>query len=409
MVKKIVALYRQAYSGLPREAWFLAFIELVNRSGTMVLFFLTIYLTRRLNFTLPRAGQMMSLYGFGSLIGAYLGGHFCDRLGASNIQRLSLFLSGVLLIWLRFLTSFAALAVIICLYGVANSALYPANATAMAASCPPGPLRTKGVALNRLASNLGVTIGPVVGGFLAQRSYHLIFWVDGLTSLAAAFLFWFFSRRLRFSTPRPRHAAAPTTPLRRDHFFLAILGLIFLMGIVFVQIFSTFPLYVRNVYGLVESRIGQLLAVNTLMIVLLEMPLMEKLKNRLRQRVIALGAILLGGGFALMPLGSGFGYAVLTVMVWSSGEILSMPMLGGLVADHASERNRGRYLGLFGLSFALASMIGPVCGMWVYEHLGPAALWLGCGAVAGAAALGFMRLAKNKAAKKFGTDPMPGV
>ena len=300
MVKGIVDLYRRAYSGLPREAWFLFAVNLVNSSGAMVIFFLSLYLTRRLGFTPAQAGQALSLYGLGSLLGAYVGGWLSDRIGSTSVQKISLFLSGGFLIVLGQVRSAAALLPLLFGYSVAAGALYPANAASMARICPP-ELQVKGFALNRLANNLGVTIGPAVVGLLALREYRLLFWADGLTCLAAAALFMIIWRKpeaqLRaVEKKRERQKGAARGPWR-DVPFLMLMILVIAWGAVFVQIFATFPLYMREIYGIDEDQIGRLLAVNTILIVTLEMALMERIRPYPKTRMINLSFLLLGLGF----------------------------------------------------------------------------------------------------------------
>jgi len=180
--------YVQAYRGLPRRAWILFGVNLVNASGGMVLFFLSLYLTRKLGLTTARAGQALSLYGVGSLAGAFAGGWLSDRMGSIGVQKMSLAVCGVALIALGQVRTMAGILPL--LFGLALFAgmLYPANSTSMSKICP-AELQIKGFALNRLANNLGATIGPAIGGVLALRDYRLLFWADGLTSLAAAAVF----------------------------------------------------------------------------------------------------------------------------------------------------------------------------------------------------------------------------
>ncbi len=161
-----------------------------------------------------------------------------------------------------------------------------------------------------------------------------------------------------------------------------LLMLIFLVwSVVFVQVLVTFPLYIRNVYGLAENRIGQLLAVNTILIVVLEMILMEKIKKQPLTRMINLSFLLLGAGLGLMPLGRGFAFAALTVAVWTFGEMLSMPLVSALIAGRADDATRGRYMGVFSLGFSLAFIIAPAAGMAVYGRFGGEVLWYGCAGV----------------------------
>ena len=395
MKRSLFSVYREAYAGLPRNAWLLSLVQFVNRSGSMVLFFLTLYLTKKLGFSLAQAGQAVSVFGIGALVGAYLGGVLCDRLGATAVQRLSLLLGGLNLIAMGYITAPAGIVASAFLLGVFAEALLPGNTTAMARECPPA-VRTRGFALNRLAANLGVTIGPVLGGYLAMWNYRALFWVDGLTSLAALAVFNVFFKAEPARREVPAKAAAAATPAASGQGRLAaIFIMVFGIGLIFSQLFSTFPLYIHSAFGFAENRIGQLLAINTVIIVLFEMVLLHGLKNAPPLKVIAAGALLTGAGFALTPLGRGFPYAALTVAVWTFGEMLSLPLLTSEIANRSHEGNRGRHMGWYGVSFSLAWMLGPLAGSAVYTGVSPLALWLGCGVLGMLLALGFYRLGKK--------------
>jgi predicted MFS family arabinose efflux permease len=379
MIGKIASLYREAYRGLPHHAWILFSVLLVNAAGMMVLFFLSLYLTRQLGFTVTQAGRSISIFGIGSLAGAFLGGWLSDKIGSTNVQKLSLLLCGILYIWLGQLRSLWSIDFTIFVLAAASGLMYPANSTSMARTCPP-EITTKGFALNRLANNIGATIGPAVGGLLALRNYGLLFWVDGLTCLAAVILF-----SLIWKKPEQHLRAKTKDKIQssrspwRDAPFLMLLPLVVIWGCMFFQLFATFPLYMREVYGLAENRIGQLIMINTLLIVILEMLLIHWIGKRSLIRFIAVSFLLTGLGFALMPFGRGFLYAALTVAVWTFGEMLSMPLLGSLIASRAGPGSMGRYMGLFSFAFSLSMIVGPVLGTSVYGSLGPTALWLGCG------------------------------
>ncbi len=399
MLGKIRDTYRQAYSGLPRKAWILFTVNLVNSSGSMVIFFLTLYLTRKLGFSPVRAGGALSLYGVGSLVGAYGGGWLADKLGSITVQKAGLALAGGLLIALGQVRQPSALLPLLFFFAVAAGSLYPANATSMARICPPD-LQVKGFALNRLANNLGVTIGPAVGGLLALRDYRLLFWADGLTSIAAAVVFalmWKGSGKEPQVAEGENPAGAATegsagpgtseaigTAGRspwHDGPFLLLMLLFIVWCSVFIQILTTFPLYMRDIYGLAENRIGQLLAVNTVMIVVLEMVLMEKIRKYPLTRMINISFVFLGAGLGLMPLGRGFAFAGLTVAVWTFGEMLSMPLVTALIAGRATDATRGRYMGINSFVFSLAFIIAPPAGTAVYSRFGGTALWFGCAAM----------------------------
>ncbi|MHB8054481.1 MAG: MFS transporter [Candidatus Aminicenantales bacterium] len=374
MWKNPVAIYKEAYRGLPREAWVLALAEFINRCGFMVLVFLSIYLTKHLEFSLVQAGQVLSAYGLGSIIGGYLGGHLCDRLGVRRIQLGSLVLSGLILIITGYAATFASVFVLLFLYGVVSAAIFPANDTAMTRFCF-GDNLTRGFALRRLSANLGITFGPVIGGFLILVNYRLIFWADGLTTLASAVVIAALLRPLPAGTggaagAGPRATRSPW----RDKPFLMFMGLLLVLMVVFSQLFSTFNLYLYSVYGFPENKIGPLWAVNTVMIVVIEMVLINALRNKSETRLVAFGGALIGIGFALLPFGRGFGYAAMTVAVWTMGEILSMPFASTITAARAGDA-MGRYMGIYSLMFSTGMFIAPYAGNGLYAKIGGDAFW----------------------------------
>ncbi len=382
---------REAYGGLPRAAWLLALLELVNRSGMMVLFFLTLYMTRRLGFSVVDAGYVMGAYGIGSMLGTYFGGRLCDRLGAYQVQKVSLAASALLLIALQVPRGRSGMALLALVLAVVQEALHPANMAATAQICAPAS-RAKGFALHRLAANLGISIGPVVGGYLAERDYRWLFWADGLTSLAAAGLAMLF---LPTAGPhgdgRPRRAVN-LRPAWRNPAFVRLLPLVFGIGLIFAQFFGMFPLYLRSAYRLTESRVGGLIAINTLLIVTVEMLLMHALRERPPARVLVAGTALLGLGFGLMPFGRSLAFAAFTVVVWTLGEMLTLPMLMALTTSRSDKAAIGAYQGWTSLAFASASAVGPALAAKLHATAGPDSVWYACACLGALLAAAFARV-----------------
>ncbi len=391
-MQRIIQIYREAFFGLPEAAWILALALFINRSGSMVLFFLTIYLTSQLHFSVSTAGAMISIYGLGSLLGAFSGGWLSDVFGPRKVQIYSLFFSGLLYIFLGYIHSPVLFAVFLFLLSASADAFRPANSTAMADACPP-EIRVRGFALNRLAINLGVAIGPAIGGWLATLNYLYLFWIDGLTSLLAIGV-------LLYAAPAAGHQdqsagknmmAAPKSPWH-DVIFLTVLSLAFLLGLAFVQIFNTWPLYLRSVYHLLENKIGLLLALNALMIVVIEMPLVFRLEKKNPVKIMCLGSIFFLGGFIILPLGNSFSYALFTVFIFTWGEMLVFPLMIGFIANRAPDQIRGRYMGLYTFTFSLCYVIAPLLGTWIYENYGSARLWFGMSFIALPVVAGFLFL-----------------
>jgi MFS family permease len=371
--------YVQAYRGLSRELWLLAFFLFVNRSGSMVLPFITLYLTQERGLGLALAGRVVALYGLGAAVGAYLGGWSSDRIGAIRTQKLSLWISGVGFLWLSTLRETAAIAVAVFLVSLISEAFRPAVMAALAERAP-RELRARGVALLRLASNLGLAVAPAVGGLVAMYSYSWLFVGDALTCwLAAA---WMSFSALRDDTSRPVSSSveAGLSPWR-DVPFLLLMVQACVVACVLFQAFSTMPIYLKDGYGLTEGAIGALMAWNAAIIVAVEMPLIHWIERFPRLPAIAVGVVLLGSGFALLPFGTHWGWAALAVTVWTAGEMLVLPLTGAIVADRSGNRRSGRYMGVYTFTFAVAFLFSPIVGTYVYAAYGATTLWLALGLV----------------------------
>jgi MFS family permease len=187
MLASTVQLYKNAYRGLSRKTWYLSIVMLVNRSGTMVLPFMTIYCTQKLSFSITQAGIVVGLFGLGAVVGAFFGGRITDRFGFYPQQHYSTFSGGIMFIITGYMESFITLCISSFILSMFNESFRPANATAIAYYSVEDN-RTRSYSLNRLAINLGWAVGGALGGFLAGVNYHLLFWVDGCTNIASAFL-----------------------------------------------------------------------------------------------------------------------------------------------------------------------------------------------------------------------------
>jgi predicted MFS family arabinose efflux permease len=389
----LVASYRNAFRGLPREVWILSGAALINRSGTMVLPFLALYLTQARGRSVPETGFLLALYAAGSLGGIALGGRLTDRLGPKPVLVASLALGGLSLVALGQARSDGALAVCVVVFGLLMDAHRPASMAAVAASAP-AEATPRAFSLQRLAINVGMTIGPAVGGFLARVDYAWLFRVDGATCLAAAVYV-----ALAYPARETEHdahtgAAHAPSPLR-DRAFLAAILLLFLQLLVFLQLMGTLPLFLRERLGFDERAIGLLFAVNTVTILLVEMQVVHAVERRDALRVTGVASLLVGLGFGLLVWARSAPAVALTILVWTAGEMLGWPVISGWVAGRARAGNRGRYMAAFTLVFSLAALPAPIAGTAVYERFGPDALWAACLAIGVLDLAGFWWLASS--------------
>lgn len=393
MIGKVAASYRRAFSGLPKPVWILAFVAFVNRSGTMVVPFLVLYLTEARGYSATAAGRLLALYGLGAILGTFLGGWLSDRVGTRRVLITSLWSGAGAFLLLGFLQERWAIACAIFFLSLVSEAFRPALATAMAEAAPAGE-RGRAFALNRLAVNLGMSFGPAAGGFLALINYFWLFIVDGVTSfLAGLVLIQAFRRLPARAAAHPRKPVAGDSPWS-DRPFVALVFLMTLYGLIFFQLLGAFPLTLRDRFGLSESWIGISLAVNTVVITLFEMLIVHALRHRDPYRIIGFGSFLMGLGFALLPFGTGRAFVIFTVLIWTMGEMLSLAIVSGVVAERAGDSNQGRFMGAFALSFAIAFVAAPLLGTWVYQNYGPQILWPACGLLGLLLWIGFSLLSR---------------
>ncbi len=382
---------------LPREVWFLSLATLVNRAGTMVLPFLTLYLTVNRKFSPGTAGFALTIYGIASIVIAPLSGRLADHFGPLRIIKLSLVLSGLILFIFSFVISLAGILVITAVWAIANEAFRPPSMSIIGTLAGPAH-RKAAFALSRLAINLGMSIGPVVGGFLAMRSFKLLFYVDGTTSILAAALLTLLPWRSHqdnenSATSYERSTvASSTTPLTyssvlKNRRFIFFLLAMIPIELVFFQSLAAMPLFIVRDLHFSEAGFGSLLAVNTVLIILVEVPLNAAMAQWPHRRSLVLGAFLVGAGFGALVFGSDALIIAATVVVWTFGEMILLPASAAYVSDIAPPKQSGAYMGLYTMGFSVAFAIGPLLGVQALERFGPAA-WIGsfiCGCITAAA------------------------
>jgi MFS family permease len=376
-IRRLISGYLDAFKGLPREAWLLSTAIFVNRSGSMILAFLTLYLTTKLHFTIQLAGLMLSLFGFGAMLGAIVGGWLTDKFGPFRVLVLTQALGGVSFVVLGYMTTVWQISGLLFLTGMLAEGYRPAHLTAMAQVCS-AEQRVRGFALSRLAVNLGMSVGPSVGGFLAQLDYHLLFWVDGVTGLAAGMLIFFFFRDFKAVDSDGAENAmlfSGNASPWRDTIFLMLIIFMFIIGATFNQAFNTWPIFLKQFYLLNESSIGLMMGLNALIIVIFEMPVIHRLGHIHPLNMVSVGVLFFFSGFALIPFGESFGFVAFTVVLWTIGEMLIFPVIPGFVAQRATEKNRGKYMGIFSLGFGVSFSVGPIIGTWAYSTIGAVAMW----------------------------------
>ena len=382
--------------GLPREIWILFAATLVNRCGTMVLPFLVLYLTRVLAISVSHAALALTVYGIAALLTMPIAGRLTDRLGALFVMRCSLLLSGFVLFLFPLARHFEAILAVTFVFAILNESVRPPSLALVSELVEPEQ-RKQAFALSRLAVNLGMSLGPAIGGILAVYSFRFLFLADGATSILAGLVLifaWPGTRRTKASEPQwddpedlgreieaegPALLAAPhpAADLRafRNRRMLYFLAALIPTQLVFFQLTSTLPVFLVRYLRLPESFYGTVFTLNTLMIVALEVPLNNATAHWSHRRTLTLGALLYAIGFGSFALASGPAGVFAAVAVWTFGEMILMPGSAAYAAEIAPAGRRGEYMGLYTMSFSFAFSVGPWLGAVLLDIHGPQMLW----------------------------------
>lgn len=365
----------------------------------MVVPFMTLYLTQSRHYTIAEAGFVMSLFGAGAICGALIGGRLTDKIGFYPIQITALCGGGIMFIVLGQMQGYVPICIGTFALSLVNESFRPANAAAIA-HYSQGANRTRSYSLNRLAINLGWAVGGTIGGFIAARNYHLLFWIDGVTNLCAAILLRIVLSPARNEATPQRKEAKPRTEkylAYKDKPYIAFIVLSMLYAYSFFQLFTTIPVFFREQLHLSEQQIGIIMAINGLLIAAIEMVLIYKMEGKRNPLYFAtIGTLLVGASFIILNVLPGeFGLAVISMLVVTTGEILSMPFMNTFWSGRATQTHMGQYAALYTIAWSSAQILGPGTGSQVAQHYGYNTLWWFIGSLCVVTAAGFKWLEKK--------------
>jgi predicted MFS family arabinose efflux permease len=391
MLTSFIQLYKQAYTGLSRNSWYLSIVMLINRSGTMVVPFMSIYCIKQLHFSIIEAGIIMTLFGVGSISGAFVGGKLTDKYGFYDLQVGALLCGGLLFVVLGYQHTFLTMSIGTFVLSFCNESFRPANSTAIA-HYSTAENKTRSYSLNRLAVNLGWAVGAGLGGLLASINYHLLFWVDGITNiLAALFLLRLMPRSSVVNTLKKIEEGIKTTSAYKDKTYLAFILLSALFGMCFFQFFIMEPVFYKLQWHFSETFIGFLMALNGILIGVVEMVMIHNLEGKRNGLIYITAGVLVGGaGFLMLIFLPGTTAAALfIVLLMTFGEMLSFPFMNTFWISRSSEYNRGEYAGLYTMSWSAAQIFAPVIGGVIIDYGGFSLLWWGLSGLSVIAATGY--------------------
>ncbi len=403
---KLIYYIAHSFKGLPNEVWLLSAVSLINRSGAMVISFMTLYLTQALAFDIRSAGYVMSSYGIGSIVGAYIGGQLTDKYGYYKVQFWTLVGSGLFLFIAVWIKDFWLMCATMFVFSVISEAFRPANSVAIKQHSTK-ETRTRSFSLMRTAVNLAISVALVAGGILASLGWHWLFYADAITCLGAAFI-------VRYYLKEKQPTIVPPIPSKdtpsvfltekvensayKDGDYMLFVLLTFIGATVFMQIMWTVPAFFKDIYGWNTALIGIMAAINGIAVLCIEMPLIFRIENkRAPMHFIRIGILLYAISYLAFLLPSNYSVliAVFYMIVLSFGEIFVMPFSTSWATKRAGDANQGQYMALYSMAYAVSNVIAPMMGTQIIAAFGYPMLWIVSAFLAGITWFGFLYLERK--------------
>ncbi|WLQ49938.1 MFS transporter [Streptomyces poriferorum] len=405
---------RESVSGLPREFWWLWTSTLVNRLGAFVATFMALYLTLDRGYSASYAGLVAALHGLGGVVSSLVAGVMTDRFGRRPTMLVAQLSTAVSVAVLGFMVHPVAIAAVAFCVGMASSASRPA-VQAMIADIVPAKDRVRAFSLNYWAINLGFAVSSAGAGFVAEYSYFAGFVGEAVMTLGCAVVVF-----MKVPESRPQKAAAPATDAHaagdgirlgtvlRDGRFMGVVGLSFVIALIFQQGYVGLPV-AMGADGFSSSDFGSAVAVNGVLIVVLQIPVTRFIQSRDPRQLLIVSSLLAGYGFGLTAFAGSVAVYALTICVWTLAEIVNAPVQNGLVVQLSPAHGRGRYQGMYALSWSAAALVAPLMSGVVIDHFGAGWLWGTCAVLGTAAAFGYWLLMRNLPQGGAASAPAPAV
>ncbi len=395
------------YEDYPKPFWTLSLVTFIDAVGGALIFpFFSLYITHRFNVGLTQVGILFGIFSVASIFGSGLGGALADRIGRKTMVLSGLIISAASTLSMALVPSMGWFYILAIFVGLFANLGGPAR-QAMVADLLRPEMRVRGYSILRVIMNLAVAIGPAIGGLLAAKSYLLLFLSDAVISFLVAGLVL---RALPETRPMAKDNGAEQESLLqtlagynrvlRDRIFILFVSGGVLLMLVYMQMNTTLPVYLRDVHQISPQGYGLLLSLNAAMVVLFQFYVTRKVDHRPPMLMMALGTLFQVLGFSMYGYTSTYAMFLLAMVIITVGEMIVVPVAQGLVARMAPEDMRGRYMAVYGYTYMLSSMIGPFLAGLVVDNFNPRLLWYIAGVVGMLATLIFYLLFRRSNAEQ---------
>ncbi len=382
----------------PRQFWLLFWGMLISTTGASMIWpFLMIYASEKLALPLATVTSLITINAAFGLVFAFVAGPITDRMGRKWSMVISLLVNGLAYIGLSQADSLPVFAVLYAVSGAFNP-LYRVGADAMMADLVPPERRLDGYSILRIGNNVGVALGPAMGGFIAARSYEIAFFIAAGGMIFYGLLVTFLAKETMPAVDGPKEPFLTTLSgyqkVFRDKPYASFLVAFTLNQMCAAILWLLLGVYVKNNYGILENIYGLIPMTNVLMVIFFQIPVTLVIRRFSLLPTLAVGALFYAIGVGGIALADGFWGFLVCMVIMTIGELIMTPTATTLVANLAPADMRGRYMSLYGLTWGVAAGIGPVIGGFLNDQVGPAAIWIGASIIGASSSAAFILLTK---------------
>jgi len=388
----------QIYREYPRDFWMMIAVNFVDRLGGSLLFpFFALYITKKFNVGMTEVGGLFAIFFISGFIGSFPGGALTDRFGRKGIIIFSLIASSFSTLLMGFVSEFQFFLLVAFISGIFTDVGGPAY-EAVFMDMLPEEKRASGFGIRRVAFNLAVVIGPVIGGFIAARSYLALFVIDAVVSGIVALMVFLLIPETKPMAQEGKEQESTVQTFKgyiqvlRDGKFIAFTLVCLLTWLVYMNMNTTLGVFLRDQHGLPESGYGWLISINAAMVVLLQFPITRRIEKNPPMLMMALGTLCIAVGLFLYGFVGTFLLFAVAIAILTVGEMVTVPIANAVVAKFSPEDMRGRYNFVYGNSWGISFAVGPYLAGLIMDHYDPNWLWYACGIVGMFAVLGFLAL-----------------
>ncbi len=388
----------QIYREYPHDFWMMIVVNFIDRLGGSLLFpFFALYVTKKFNVGMTEVGVLFAIFFISGFIGAFPGGALTDRFGRKGIIIFSLIATSFSTLLMGFVNEFQFFLTVAFISGIFTDVGGPAY-EAVFMDMLPEEKRASGFGIRRVAFNLAIVFGPMIGGFIAARSYLALFIIDAIVSAIVAFIVYMIIPETKPAAAEGKEQESTIQTFKgylrvlKDGKFMAFTFVCLLTWLVYMNMNTTLGVFLRDQHGVPESGYGTLISINAAMVVLFQFPITRRIEKNPPMLMMALGTFFIASGLFLYGFISTFWFFAVAMAILTVGEMVTVPIANAVVANFSPEEMRGRYNFIYGNSWGIAFATGPYLAGLVMDNYNPNWLWYACGFIGMCAVLGFLAL-----------------